>query len=660
MPTPDTFWMYASTISIYLVVLFLPGGVLGAIAGLRGWMLAGLAPLLTYSSLGLAGPWLSKINLPFNPATVAATTLLLGAILAGVRWLTLRHGWCTPREDRARPSLPWGSKAHLAVAACVVLAAVLSVVVVLSAAGGPSAVFQRWDSVFHANGIRYIAETGDGSLFGMGTINAYPTGSFYPNGYHLVGALVYVLSGAAIPTVLNAITVPIAGVFALALVTVVRQFNGRAVFAGCAAIVAGTATTGVYESVSSGLLPFALGIVLTPLAVVVVDRFLRRPAPDTGAVLALSAVGLLAVHSSALFGAALFTLPMLVQRWWRARGQVARRALRDVGTLLPVGVVAVLLAAPHLLGALGFVSGSYPYDPWEASVPVPNALQQLLTFRQVLDESQVWLAVLLVLGVIGIGTLGRLRWLGLSALVMSSLFVLVASFGGLDWVIVISRPWWNDRYRMMALAAIPLCLLAAHGMAEAQRMLAKLARSVRWVQLRPKLPERVGLASAVLLVSMLAVLTNGFYTAANATAVGKAYNNGPLPSSAPIPVTADEVAAMLRLGELADPDDMVLNDRMDGTAWVYAIAGVRPVAGHYDAGLAPVSAELLANHFNDYEANAAVREAVEELNVRWVLLGSGSINAHVMRAPGLRGLADEDFVREVYRNPDAVIYRVTA
>ncbi|NBH03973.1 DUF6541 family protein, partial [Amycolatopsis sp. SID8362] len=126
----------------------------------------------------------------------------------------------------------WTRRAHLAVGACVAIATAVSIAVVVSGRGGTTAVFQRWDTVFHANGIRYIAETGDGSLTGMGTINWYPEGSFYPNAYHLVGALVYQLSGTSVPVTLNAVTMPIAGLFALALVALVRQLGGRAVFAG--------------------------------------------------------------------------------------------------------------------------------------------------------------------------------------------------------------------------------------------------------------------------------------------------------------------------------------------------------------------------------------------------------------------------------------------
>ena len=167
----------------------------------------------------------------------------------------------------------------------------------------------------------------------------------------------------------------------------------------------------------------------------------------------------------------------------------------------------------------------------------------------------------------------------LSAIVLSALFIVVACFGGEDWVISLSRPWWNDRFRLMALAAIPMCLLAAHGMSEAQQWLAKIASGRAWVRARPWLTGRVGLATAVLLVVAMGVLTGGFYRSANAKTVSLLYYNG-LPGEVVPPVSADEIDAMDRLGTLGIPaDQKVLNDRLDGTAWMYALTGVHPVAG---------------------------------------------------------------------------------
>jgi hypothetical protein len=160
------------------------------------------------------------------------------------------------------------------------------------------------------------------------------------------------------------------------------------------------------------------------------------------------------------------------------------------------------------------------------------------------------------------------------------------------------------------------------------------------------------------MVVSLAVVTGGFYTQANAAAVAYAYHDGP-ESENRQPVTANEITAMLVLQKIGvGPDEKVLNDRIDGTAWVYAITGIHPVAGHYDPGDPPKDAAYLADHFRDYDTDPEVRAAVKRLNIHHVLLGNGAIQPQLRRAAGLRDLDGLDFLRRDYANPQAVIYTI--
>lgn len=657
MPPAESVLLHIITISTYLIVLVVPGLAIGLAAGLRGWALAGLTPLLTYTLLGLSGPWLHAVGLPFNVATAVASTVLLAGAVYGLRSLARRR-WGAPAED---PPLPaWSRNAHLAVAACVAAAVVVSIAVVFVATGGVlDAVFQRWDPVFHANGIRYIADTGDGGLYGVSSVNRYgPEGSlFYPNAYHLAGALVRMITGASVPATLNAITMPVAGILALSLATLVRQFGGRAVLAGSVAIIASAATNGAYESVANGLVPFALSVALTPLGAVALYRFVRRPAVDSGIVMVLAGAGLLVVHSSALFAGMLFALPMLVQRWRRREG----RALDDLKRLVPVAVAGALVAAVHLLGAVGQASSAYGYRPWGSHLPVLDSLRTLVLFQHERTEPQLWLTLLLVIGVLAVRSLGNLRWMAGTALVFGALWVLVASLGNQDWVIALSRPWWNDRFRMLALAMVPLCLLVAHGMAEAQRVLARVVMRSEWVRAHPKGTALAGLAAAVATVIGLGAVTSGFYAPADSSAVAHAYHNAPddlAGETQRMAVSPLQLEAMYAMARIAVPGEKVLNDRTDGSAWLYAITGVRTVAAHYDDIVPPKDAAYLAQHFREYPDNSEVGAALDRLNVHHVFVGSGEAWPGIERAKGLSHLEGLPFLREVYRNPDAVIYEI--
>jgi hypothetical protein len=624
------------SVCVAIVVIAVPGLLTGLAAGLRGWALAGLAPLLSYAIGGLTGPWTAAVGWSFTPLTYAVSTVVFAAIAYGVRKLTVRR-WAPEPE----PGL-WARRGHIAVGACLLFGAAVGFYATLRGLGHIGALPQGFDAVYHGNAVRYIADTGDGSLFGTGHVNWYGDAApvFYPNAYHLLAAMTNRLSGASIPATLDANTLLLPGLLALSLVTLVREFRGRAVLAGAVALTAVAPVVGVYESMDRGpLLPFALGVALTPLAAVALRRYLERVAPDTGFVLLLAAVGLLCIHSSTLFGGILFAGPLLVQRWlsgWRRIG-------RDLLALLPIAVVSLLVAWLQLFGALGLATGDIPYFGWPSEWRASTALGALLGFQHFEAHPQVWLSVALFLGIVFFARAGALRWIGLTAGVTGLAYMAVASSNA-SIIMALSRPWWDDPYRFFAMAAIPLCVLAAHGLASTQE----------W--LRDHLPARVpAVAVAVVVLLGFVALSNGLYFRSNGARVYTGYQAAD-PSK--LHVTPGEETAMEELGRLAAPGEWAMNDRFDGTAWTYALSGVRTVAAHYDQTSPPSDAVLLAQRFRDYRTDPAVRAAVQRLNIHWVILGVPLAAPAQPYQPGLVGLAGEPFLKETWRNSDAVIYRL--
>ncbi|WP_410587274.1 DUF6541 family protein [Amycolatopsis sp. lyj-23] len=619
-----------------IVVIAVPGLLTGLAAGLRGWVLAGLAPLLSYAVGGLSGPWAAAAGLPFTPLTYAGSTAGFAAIAFGARKFTVRR-----RPPEPDPGW-WAGRGHLAVAACLLFAAAAGLAAALLGLGRIGALPQGFDAVYHGNAVRYIADTGDGSLFGTGHVNWYGDAApvFYPNAYHLLAAVTYRLSGATIPETLDANTVLLPALLALSLVTLVREFRGRAVLAGAVALTAVAPVMGVYESMNRGpLLPFALGVALTPLAAVALRRYLDRAAPDTGLVLVLAAVGLLCIHSSTLFGGLLFAGPLLVQRWLGG----LRRLGRDLLLLLPIAVGSLLVAWSQLSGALGSAA-NLPYYGWPSEYRATTALGALLGFQHYEPHPQLWLSAALFLGFVFFARAGELRWIGLTAAVTGVAYIVVTSSDA-PIVMTLSRPWWNDPYRFFSMAAVPLSVLTAHGLASAQA----------W--LRDRLPSRIP-PSAIAAVVLLgfAGLSHGLYVRANANQVYSGYQAA---DASTLRVTPGEQTAMAVLGTLARPGEWAMNDRFDGTAWTYALTGIRTVAGHFDGTSPPSDAVLLANRFRDYSVDPAVRAAVRRLNIHWVILGKPAAEPAAPYQPGLTGLAGEPFLTQAYRNPDAVIYRLT-
>ncbi|MEW2500148.1 DUF6541 family protein [Amycolatopsis sp. NPDC047767] len=640
MPSEPTLLSDVASFAVLLLVLGVPGVLTGLAAGLRGWVLVGLTPLLSYAIAGLAGPWTAAMGLPFNTLTFCLTTVVFVAVAFGLRRLTVRR-WPPVAEPRV-----WSARGQWGVIACLLLATGLGFYAAVRGMGHLGAIAQGGDAPYAANGVRYIATTGDGSLFGMGTLNWYGDGKppFYPNAYHLLAALQYTLSGGSIPQTLDVNTVLLPGLLALSLVVLVREFRGRAVLAGAAALASAAPVMSTYESMSRGpLYPFLLGLALTPLAAVVLRRYLDRVAPDTGFLLLVSAVGLLCIHSSTLFGAVLFAGPLLLQRWV-SPGERRRRFGHDLLALLPIAVLSVLVAWLQLFGALGLANGGVPYLGWPSEWRATNAIGALLGFQHWEPHPQLWLSAALLLGFIFFRRLGDLRWVGVTALISGLAYAAVSSSNA-PLVMALARPWWDDPYRFISMAIVPLAFIAGHGVASLQAWISE--------HLPPRVPAVI---LAVLVLLGFVGVTKGLYATTNGDRLASGYRS-PDPHNQNI--TPDEEAAMVELGHLVPAGQWVMNDRLDGSVWTYALSGVRTVAAHDDGTAPPSDALLLARHFKEYETNPQVRAAVARLNIHWVFLGRPAAPPDPpYTSPGLVGIAELPFLQQVYRNSDAVIYRI--
>ncbi|MGH3907326.1 MAG: DUF6541 family protein [Pseudonocardiaceae bacterium] len=641
----------------YAVLLWLPGLAVGALAGLRGWSLAALGPLLTYGLVTASGPWMSRMGLEWRPSTVLLALVAVLAVVAVLRWPLGRIGrwmqarwmWVSPRRGERAPLPAWTTAGHVAVALATVGAGLFGGAVLLSAFGGISSVPQDWDAMLHANGVRFIAETGDGGVYGMYGVNTFAGDGqvYYPNAYHLVGALVYDLTGASIPGVLNAQSLLMPMMLALALVAVVRTFQGRAALAVFVALIAPMATAVPYDLIWRGpLLPFGTGVVLSLAMMVALRFYLDRPSACSAIPLILSAAGLLGLHPSVLITAGLFSLPLLAQRWWSARS-APRRSAVELGALAAAGAVAAVVVMPYLVGALS-IAGEVLDFTWPQPLTPAQAMGEVLGFSTADSVPQYWLFVPLVLGAFAFRSLGQVRWLPVAGVAFAVLFILSAAYDT-GWAHLITSIWWNDMHRLAAIATMTLLPVVAHGLVRcydlvAWRVVGPALSRLGWP--RP-VPAVTGL---VVVLAVFLLVTNLGYAQRNIDRTSRSYGPG-------LTVSDAEVEAFQVLEGLVQPGERVMNDRYDGSGWMYAMAGVQPVAAHFGEMAIGDGPTLLARAFDEYDTDPAVRAAVADLNVRWVMVAPGFIRGDQMqRQPGLDHLEQVSALQLVYDHAGVQIY----
>ena len=631
---------------VYAALTIVPGLALAAAAGLRGWLLAALAPLLTYGLVGAAAPVLPMLGILWTP-TSFALLVVIAAVVALVLCLVVRR-LRPPREPAPLPV--WGPLHHVGVAIGVLVATAVGIAVAWGATRGFTAVPQIWDSLFHANATRFIAETGRSDPAALATVSSRPeAGFYYPNAYHALAAVVVVLTGADVPTVLDASTAVAPGLLALGMAAMVRRVGGRPALAAAAAMLSGAFTAFPYDLLPWGtLLPFIVAVALLPAFLAAATTALDGTGAPVAVpvLLGIGGIGLLALHPSAAVTAVLLAAALVVDRWVRRRPRIGD--LRAAGTTV---LAAVVLGGPLLAASLAAAAG--PAYNWPADARPAQVLGELLFLSHAQQFPQWWLVALMLLGVVGLRRLRPVLWFLAMAVVFAGLFVLTASYEGTI-VELLTRPWWNDRWRFAALWTLGAVLLAAGGVVTLRDGLMALLRRVTPADERRRL-----VLSAVALTVVLAavtVLTSGFYHVRNASRMGEGFTDGPS-------LSRDEEQAVKVLAGLAPHGSLVMNSPYDGSAMMWAVSGVRPVFATpviqlLELPVMDPDRRLLFMSFNQLDTDPDVRRAVDELNVQYVFVGSGLIPPADGPPPGMLGLEKVRSLEPVYTSTETTIYRI--
>lgn len=631
---------------VVVPLLFLvPGLAVCAPLGLRGWRLIAVAPAVTFGLAAVGGPLLSALHVRWSLLSFATWTVVVAAVAFGAAQLVNRLRRAEPRaarpdEEESRPPRRalWE---HLTVGAGVLLGMAVGAIVFLRGTGGLTLTSQDWDAPFHANAVRWIAEHGQAVPSAMAPIANLAPGTpyFYPITYHSVLALAVQQFGVDPSWVLNAGALTVVLLWPLGIAALGLAWRVPPLVVAVAAAVSTWFTAFPYDSLWRGpLWPYVAGLALLP-GVLAASRMLieRSPVVPTAVTIGLAVTGVVAMHPSIAFIVLVYGAVLAVALALRLEPVRWRSA---VVPMLVTGVLTVLILTPVILPARTQQAG-VESARWPQFASSPEAFGQMLLFSPVTQQPQWWLGLVGLIGLVIMVLRRRLLWVVGAFVVFGGAYAATASMD--NWLVNdISAPFYNDAWRFAALLPLAGAFAVGEAIVAAGTWLAPRVRLGRsWLG-----PAGVAVAA----LAVLAVLTNGAYVPRNVGRLQVDYHDGPT-------VSAGEKAAYVWLGRHVRPGERVMNDRLDGSVWMYATAAVEPMEWTFYGAQPGSVADQLHGDLNQMDHNPTVRRQLQQANVRYVIVGQGFVR-DVPRAPGLQNLDTVHGLRQVFHNSGATIYEV--
>ncbi|WP_163795552.1 DUF6541 family protein [Mycolicibacterium sediminis] len=632
------------------LLLVIPGAIV-ARAGQLTWPVAvAVGAPLTSGVVALAILPMGALGVPWNGWTALAA-LLLVVIAVTVLQVVLRRFRDPAAEGRAMARGP-----AVFVAGGVILGAVLIGYAVVSGLTHWQSVPSNWDSVWHANTIRFILDTGQASPTHMGELRNVETRDalYYPSAFHALAAIQCQLAGTAATTaytlhsLIAAIWLFPVSAAALTWVVLRPRIEDQWTVAGCAA--AASALTASFTAVpyvefDTASMPnmTAYGLAVPTMALVVSALRHRDRVPL--AVLAL--LGIFSVHITG--GVVTVTF---VAAWWLLDGlwRPVRGRMADVVTLLLMAVPSVVLLLPQFVGVLqqAEIIAGHEFVTGQSRKRV--LFDAVVQHTRHLNDYPIQNMLILLAALGGLYLLIRRIWwpLAIWLLLVVSIVHSSVPFGGPVGRItaLFSDLFYSDPRRLSAVVAMLLAPMAGIALYVGVRFLADQCRRVA-----PRPSPRVWQAATAVLLVVATVGLSWHYLPRHRYLIGEKYDQ--------VMIGDKDLEAIAHLAALPGAHDTLIgNANVDGTAWMYAVAGLHPLWTHYDYPQQQgpgYDRFIFWAYADDADTDPRVAEAVRALNIRYVLTSRTVVRGFVM-PDGLVSLDASRSWKKIYDNGKDRIY----
>ncbi|OMC09525.1 DUF6541 family protein [Mycolicibacterium fortuitum] len=633
---------------IALLLLVIPGALIARAGGLTLSAAVAVGPALTYGTVALTIVPLGAVGVPWNAWTASFAVAIVAAVAAGLRTALGRY------RDRDAEASSAALRPAMLVAAGVVLGAALIAAAAFAGLAHWQSIPSTWDSVWHANTIRWILDTGQASPTHMGELRNVETHEalYYPSAFHALAAVYCQLTGAAATTAytVSSVTAAVwlfpvsAAVLTWKMVRPHTCEMRTAVAAATAAALAASFTAVPYVEFDVAAMP---NLVAYGLAVPVFALIASTPAHrDRIGLAVLATVGVFSVH---LTGGVVTVL--LVGVWWLAEAlwRPVRSRLSDFLALAAVAVPALLIMLPQFLGVLQQADIIVGHAFVNHLGKKHSLFAAIVQHTRHLNDFPIQNALIALAAIGGLVMLIKKIWWPLAVwlILIVSIVHSGAPFGGPVGAITgkFSDLFYSDPRRLSAVVTMLYAPMAAIGLCT---LVLLAAAALRRTGARP---VWIRTTAAVALVATTVGLA-WHYFPRHKYLFGQKYDS--------VMIDGKDLEAFAYLAELPDARTTLIGDaNTDGTAWMYAVSGLHPLWTHYDY---PVQQGPGYHRFifwayaDDADTDPRVAEAVEALNIRYVLTSTPVVRGFVM-PDGLVSLDSSRSWEKIYDNGEARIYR---
>jgi D-galactosaminyltransferase len=635
-----------------VLLLVVPGAIVACAGRLPVGVAVAVGPVLTYGVVALAIVPLGALGIPWN-AWTAFFALAVVTVLATCLPMVLNRFSDRDAETRAVSAGP-----ALVVAVGVLLGAAFIGLAAVKGLPHWQSIPSTWDAVWHANTVRFILDTGQASPTHMGELRNVETREalYYPSTFHAVASVFSQLTGAA-PTTAYTLSSVAAAVWlfpaSAAILTwkLLRDRFGEWQTAGAAATAAALSasfTAIPYVEFDTASMPnlAAYGVAVPAMALVMSAVRHRDRIP-------LAVLALLGVFSVHITGGVVTVL--FVMAWWvvHALWHPVRGRLADFVALVIIAVPTLCLLLPQFVGVLrqAEIIEGHAFVTHEGKKR--GLIDAVVQHTRHLNDFPIQWVLVVLAGVGGLILIYEkvwwplVVWLGLVVCIVHS----SAPFGGPLGALTgkFSDLFYSDPRRLSAVVAM---LLAPAAGTAAFVLVSAAVQGIRRMagpdRARPALWHR---ATAAVLIVVTGV-TAWCYLPRHRFLFGEKYDS--------VMVDAKDLEAFAYLATLPDARDTLIgNANTDGTAWMYAVAGLHPLWIHYDypAQQGPGNHRFVFwAYADDADTDPRIGEAVKALNIRYVLTSTPVVLKFAM-PDGLVSLDKSRSWEKIYDNGEARIFQ---